>query len=182
MKTCPFYLLAFVHVRTRPFQCSSAVWIGLWVSHLIPPRRSCTQTSVTSFKKLPCSNGQGPEKANTKYNKRLQKEDNPAGAQTSSHSAVHKGQTHKQIFPAVSASWSQIWREDYNRSTQHETKKLQKFPLRMNIWTTVIIRAIAARLFAISLNNSHYLETEFKNLNATLSGSFNSLFLMNCMD
>jgi len=40
----------------------------------------------------------------------------------------------------------------------------------------VIIRTIAARLFAISLNNPHYLEIEFKNLNATLSGSFNSLF------
>lgn len=46
----------------------------------------------------------------------------------------------------------------------------------MNIWTTVIIRTIAARLFAISLNNPHYLEIEFKNLNATPSGSFNSLF------
>lgn len=46
----------------------------------------------------------------------------------------------------------------------------------MNIWTTVIIRTIAARLFAISLNNPHYLGIEFKNLNATPSGSFNSLF------
>lgn len=114
------------------------------------------------FKKLPGYKGHRSEKESPKYNRRLEEEHNMYWSQTSPHSNAHKGHTYIQIFPAVSVSWDQIWREGCNGSTQCETNKLQKFPLRMNIWTTVIIRTIAARLFAISLNNPHYLEIEFK--------------------
>lgn len=47
----------------------------------------------------------------------------------------------------------------------------------------MIIRRIAARLLAIPLNNSHYLQIALTNLSATPSGSFNKVgFLMNSMD
>lgn len=149
--------------------------------HLTPPRRSCAKISITLFERLPIK-GIQLWKGNAKCNKRPHDYDNADWTQTSPHSAVHKGQTHIQIFPAVSASWDQIWREEYNRSTQHETKKLQKFPLRMNIWTTVIIRTIAARLFAISLNNPHYLEIEFKIWMQRWVVVLIVYFLMNCTD
>lgn len=103
--------------------------------------------------------GHRSEKENTKYIS-LEEEHNAGQSQASPHSTAHKG--HTQFFPAVLSRETRSGEKSVMAAHSVRPRHCKKSPLRMNIWTTVIIRTIAAGLSAISLNNPHYLEIEFK--------------------